>query len=450
MTTDAVPLTNAGTATRTQAEAERRAAARALLAHPVLTAAEHPEEMALVRRHATALKQTFSTQLGYPLVIESSFARLAKTPLPADAPTRGARRSNGVDFTPRAYTHLALVCAGLLAPGIGEQVLLSTLVGQLRADAASAGIAVDDSITDRRALVAAVDLLVGWGVLVETDGSVAAWGERREEALLTVNRSLLPHLLSRPLYTLGSPDELWQADPDAREKPRLELRRRLAENPLTRREDLTEAEADVLSRERRDVARALEDHFGLILEVRAEGALAYDPDEELTDVGFPGNGTIRQAALLLLDALTDNLRPTAGTAINVPSSRAPVSDDSEDGEDGEANGSRTRHVPGVLAPWEMVAEELEDLTGRNARSWRADVSGDLDRLRTEVVDLLEAVSLVTATSDGLALHPACFRYRPQPVRSPARSRRATGGEPTDALDSSSIEPSLFDTDSEVP
>lgn len=447
MTTDAVPLTNAGTSTRTQAEAERRAAARALLSHPILTAAEHPEEMALVRRHATALKQTFSTQLGYPLVVESSFARLAKTPLPADAPARGAQRSNGVDLTPRAYTHLALVCAGLLAPGTGEQVLLSTLVDQLRADAASAGITVDDSIADRRALVAAVDLLLSWGILLETDGSVAAWGERREEALLTVNRSLLPHLLSRPLYTLDSPDELWRADPAAREKPRLELRRRLIENPLTRREDLTDAEADVLSRERRDVARALEDHFGLILEVRAEGALAYDPDEELTDVAFPGNGTVRQAALLLLDALTDNLRPTAGTTVDLSArDQRPASHGTEEDNTGESGG-RARQMPGVLAPWEMVTDELEDLAGRNAKSWRADVTGDLDRLRTEVVDLLEAVSLVTVTPDGLGLHPACFRYRPQPVRAPARPRRATSGE---AMDADNTDLSLFDTDSEVP
>lgn len=445
MTADTAPLTNVSTATRTQAEAERRAAARALLVHPVLTATKHPEELALVRRHATALKQAFSTQLGYPLVVESSFARLAKTPLPADAPARGAHRSNGVDLTPRAYTHLALVCAGLLAPGTGEQVLLSTLVDQLRADAAATGITVDDSIADRRALVAAVDLLLSWGVLVETDGSVAAWGERREEALLTVNRSLLPHLLSRPLYTLASPDELWRVDPDAREKPRLELRRRLIENPLTRREDLTEAEADVLSRERRDVARALEDHFGLVLEVRAEGALAYDPDEELTDVVFPGNGTVRQAALLLLDALTDNLRPTAGTTVNRPThSQATASDDTEVVEEG---GGRTRQVPGALASWEMVTDELENLAGRNGKSWRADVAGDLDVLRTEVVDLLEAVSLVTAVPNGLALHPACFRYRPQPVRAPARPRRTSSGETTDADDG---DPSLFDTDPEIP
>ncbi len=33
----------------------------------------------------------------------------------------------------------------------------------------------------------------------------------------------------------------------------------------------------MLSRERTDLARHLDENFGLVLEVRAEGALAYDP-----------------------------------------------------------------------------------------------------------------------------------------------------------------------------
>jgi uncharacterized protein (TIGR02678 family) len=388
------------TATAEHAAAERRTAARALLNHPVLTTATHPDEMTLVRRHAAALKQMFATVLGYPLVVESSFARLVKTPLPAHAPTRPARRSTGADLTPRAYTYLALVCAGLLAPGTGEQVLVSGLVEQLRADAAAAGVEVDDTLAERRALVTALDLLLAWGVLVETDGTVAAWGERQEEALLSINRSLLPHLLARPLHTCTAPEQVWAEDPDAPEQPRRSLRRLLVENPLTRREDLTDGEADALSRERREITRTLEDNFGLVLEVRLEGALAYDPDEDLTDVEFPGQGTTRQAALLLLDALTDTLNPGAGDEVDVGG----------------------RSVPGVCAPWTMVTENLEDLAMRNAKTWRADVGTDVPRLRDEVVALLESVSLAQATPGGLVLHPACFRYRPEPVRTPTRTR----------------------------
>jgi len=66
-------------------------------------------------------------------------------------------------FTPRTSAYLALACAGLLAPDAAEQVLLSGLVEQLRADAATAGIPVDDTLGERRNLVAAIQLLLEWG-----------------------------------------------------------------------------------------------------------------------------------------------------------------------------------------------------------------------------------------------------------------------------------------------
>ncbi|WP_284976493.1 DUF2398 family protein [Arthrobacter sp. efr-133-TYG-104] len=226
------------------------------------------------------------------------------------------------------------------------------------------------------------------------------WGERNDEALLTINRSLLPQLLARPLYTLEQPDQLWEPDPDLPAQPRRDLRRRIIENPLVRREDLTEPERDALSRERNDVAQALSDAFGLELEVRAEGVLAYDTEEELTDVAFPGNGTARQAALLLLDALVDTLRPSSGAEALV----------------------RGRIVPGVLATWDLVDANLEHLAEQNSRNWRNDVIDNLDRLRAEVVQILTSVDLATVTDDGLVLHAACGRYRPEPVRSNAKPR----------------------------
>ena len=66
---------------------ERRIAARYLLSSPILTAARQPAELDLVRRHATALKSMFASQLGYALIVESSFARLVKAPLPLSAPS---------------------------------------------------------------------------------------------------------------------------------------------------------------------------------------------------------------------------------------------------------------------------------------------------------------------------------------------------------------------------
>jgi len=256
---------------------QRRIAARHLLASPILTAARNPAELELVRRHAPALKAMFAAQLGYALVVESTFARLVKSALPASAPVRPARRGTGdAPFTARTYVLLALACGALLAPGVGEQILISALVDQVRADAAEQSVTVTDSIGDRRQLVAALKLLASWGVVTETDGTLAGWGERpADEALLSINRALLIHLLPGPLHQYEAAEETWSRL--AAEPPRRRLRQRLVESPAVFRAELPDDELDVLSRERTELARHLDENFGLVLEVRAEGALAYDP-----------------------------------------------------------------------------------------------------------------------------------------------------------------------------
>jgi uncharacterized protein (TIGR02678 family) len=366
---------------------ERRLAARSLLASPILTAARQPAELDLVRRHATALKSMFAGQLGYALIVESSFARLAKAPLPSSAPVRPARRlTDNSPFTPATYVHLALACGALLAPGVGEQVLISALVDQIRADAAEQSITVTDGISDRRQLVRALRLLESWGVVTETDGSLSAWGERAEdEALLSINRSLLIHLLPSPLHHFETAEDTWsQRQP---EPPRRRLRQRLAENPALFRAELPDDELDVLSRERHELARQLDENFGLVLEVRAEGVLAYDPSGTLTDLGFPGVGRARQAALLLLDELAAALTPSGESLVVI---------------DG-------RPLPGILAPWPQVERVLAGLAIRYPRVWQ----DDPDALRAEVTGLLAALRLARPLDQGLAVFPFAARYQPQ-------------------------------------
>jgi uncharacterized protein (TIGR02678 family) len=366
---------------------ERRLAARSLLASPILTAARQPAELDLVRRHATALKSMFVGQLGYALIVESGFARLVKAPLPASAPVRPARRmTDNSPFTPATYVHLALACGALLAPGVGEQILISALVDQIRADAAEQSITVTDSISDRRHLVRALRLLGSLGVVTETDGSLSAWGERAEdEALLSINRSLLIHLLPSPLYHFETAEDTWSRRQP--EPPRRRLRQRLVENPALFRAELPEDELDVLSRERHELARQLDENFGLVLEVRAEGVLAYDPSGTLTDLDFPGVGRAKQAALLLLDELATALAPSGESLVMV---------------DG-------RPLPGVLAPWPQVAAVLGELAVRYPRVWQ----DGPDTLRTEVVDLLAALRLARRLDEGLAVFPFAARYQPQ-------------------------------------
>lgn len=372
---------------------ERRLAARSLLASPILTATRQPAELDLVRRHATALKSTFAGQLGYALIVESGFARLVKAPLPASAPVRPARRmTDNSPFTPATYVHLALACGALLAPGVGEQVLISALVDQIRADAAERAITVTDSISDRRQLVRALRLLETWGVVVETDGSLSAWGERAEdEALLSINRSLLIHLLPSPLYHFETAEDTWSQR--APEPPRRRLRQRLVENPALFRAELPEDELDVLSRERHELARQLDENFGLVLEVRAEGVLAYDPSGTLTDLEFPGSGRVKQAALLLLDELAAALAPSSESLVLI---------------DGQPR-------PGILASWPQVENVLAGLAIRYPRVWQDDPDG----LRTEVVDLLAALRLGLGLDQGLAVFPFAARYQPQ-VRVPTQ------------------------------
>jgi uncharacterized protein (TIGR02678 family) len=384
------------TGTASQAARERMDAARALLAHPLLTAA-HPEELALVRLHAPALRATFKKWLGYSLIVESTFARLVKGPVSPDGPARAARRPDNSAFTATTYTHLALLCAALLTPGTGEQTLISTLIDQVRSDAATIGVQIGDTLPERRALVTAIGQLTSWGVLSETDGTATGWGERREEALLTIHRAALPHLLARPLSRVTHPDDLLAADPQLADQPRRSLRRKLVENPLVRREDLTDAERDVLSRERSELTRVLAENFGLTLEVRAEGALAYDSTGSLTDTAFPGTGTVKQAALLLLAELIDLRQPESGTTASLDDGRA---------------------VPGVAATWDEVDSALARLSTRHRRAWGTTLIDQPDRLRDEVVALLSDLCLATATAAGLVVHPAAARYRPQPHAAP--------------------------------
>jgi uncharacterized protein (TIGR02678 family) len=401
------PVTVSQVSTAGMDAGQRRLAARHLLVSPILTASRNPAEMELVRRHAQALKSMFAAQLGYALVVESTFARLVKAPLPASAPVRAARRGTGdVPFTARTYVLLALACGALLAPGMGEQILISALVDQVRADAAEQSVTVTDGIGDRRQLVAALKLLAAWGVVTETDGTLTGWGERPgDEALLSINRALLIHLLPSPLHQYGTAEATWLRL--VAEPPRRRLRQRLVESPAVFRAELPDDELDVLSRERTELARHLDENFGLVLEVRAEGALAYDPASGiggLTDMDFPGSGSAKQAALLLLDELSVAAPPPDSTVLI----------------GGQA-------LPAILVPWARVGTVLGELANRYQAVWKGSYAESPDILRTEVVELLSAFRLAKPTDGGLAVFPFAARYQPQVATRPA-ARQTEGDE----------------------
>jgi len=205
-----------------------------------------------------------------------------------------------------------------------------------------------------------------------------------DEALLSINRPLLIHLLPSPLHQFTAAEDTWsQLQP---EPPRRRLRQRLVENPAVFRAELPDDELDVLSRERHELARHLDENFGLVLEVRAEGVLAYDPSGTLTDLDFPGAGSAKQAALLLLDELTMALQPSAESAVLVDGSPLPAAlaawsqVDAVLGElipggvSTQITAGQATHILGSITPpgaveaarCELAAEFTEDLRGIDA------------------------------------------------------------------------------------
>lgn len=371
----------------TQAVAERRQAARALLRRPLLHAdGPDADVLRLVRRHRGDLERMFADGLGYRLIVEPGAARLMKAGLGRDA-TRPLHRRSGKPFGPRGYAMLCLTVAALgRAKG---QLLVDELVAQVRSAAVDAGIDLDlDAIADRRALYAALSALVDLGVLHERDGDLEHWAEHRTASLLDVRRDRLSLLVSASLGGLEAPEDLLDtaALPSAAGGARVAVRRRLTESPVLSTDDLTEEQAEWWRRNRNREREWFADRFGLELEIRAEGAIAIDPDGELTDLEFPGSGSARQLALLVLERLADDLRPTAR-------------------ERDPAGRTRLRVDPGRVT---TVASEVLAQWGRGLkREYRENSAAAL----ADATDVLVGSGLVRVEPDGAwSVHAAAARF----------------------------------------
>lgn len=361
----------------------RRDAARALLQQPIVTAASDRETFDLVRRHAPALKSMFADRLGYRLVIEPTFARLTKAPLGSTSPHRALRHADGTEFGATTYACLALVCAALIEPGTGARVSVDDLLEQVRADAREIGIVFGDPVSEERNFAAALRVLEEWGVITESGHVDEATGDGPH---LDVHRDLLPHLLDIPLHGMPGPAAALarhEHEPAARR-----LYRRLVEDPFVARDELDDESATILARDRHELARILEDDFGLVLEVRAEGALAYDPAGVLTDEAFPGSGTLKHACLLLLAELTERFGDSAAATLHVD----------------------VHTLDSVLA----------DLAAARSRTWKSIYVRDLALLRRDVVALLVRLGLARPHENGLELTAPSARYRPVPAESTCR------------------------------
>ncbi len=367
-----------------QAVAERRTAARALLRTPLLTAdGPGADDLLLVRRHRDELERLFAEGLGYRLLVEPRAARLFKAGLGRDA-TRPLRkrlaRGEGRPFDPRAYALLCLTLAALTR--CPAQLLVDELVTHVRSALADTDLAVDlDRPGDRRALAAALLTLLELGVLVERDGDLAGWADGADAtSLLDVRRDRLRLLVAASLSGATGPDDLLAtaALPSAAGGARVAVRRHLLERPVLSTADLPQEQAEWWSRNRHREAEWFRDRFGLELELRAEGAIAVDPDDELSDVTFPGAGSQKHAALLLLEHLVRDARDREDDAVS------------------------------AQAVDEALARVVKD-HGRGLRKAYADA----DVLRADVLEVLAQVALLVPDGDGFRLHPAAARYAPQ-------------------------------------
>jgi uncharacterized protein (TIGR02678 family) len=357
--------------------------ARVLLRRPLLYS-DGPDGdlLPMIYRQRAVLQNLFTSLLGYRLEVQRRFARLHKAGPGADD-TRGEP-----SLTPRGYAYLALTLAVLT--GIGRQVLLSRLVIDVRSAAVEAGLDVADDPAGRRALTAALRHLVALGVITETEGTVT---DSAGEALITVDTDLLGQLLSGPLADSADPEELVRraasAGPRGTEHA---VRRRLVEDPVVLFHDLPPEQADWLRRNHANESKLLERFFGLVTETRLEGIAVSDPQDYLTDVVFPGPGTVARIALLALPELLGRCDPRQ------PDGRHPVS---------------TKDIH------EVCTELVESYPA----AWSRQATDDPEDLVRSVMSLLRRLGVLAADGEeSWLVSPVAHRWLPQPDATPAPGR----------------------------
>lgn len=304
---------------------ERQAAARRLLATPLVTRDTHPEEFPLIHAHADWLTRRFRALLGYELAVTADHARLTKTGL-LEPVVWPLRRDSGARFTPRAYAYLALALAALAE--LANPVSLREMIDGVRLAARDAGLDLDptDRRAERRPFVAAVNRLREWGAVREhgtaADGTLAEYAKSGVgDARFHVNHEIIRRLLARPPRSEAGAEEFLSA---AREgagsadgaELALAVLRRLAETAVVYREHLPEAQAVWLRHHQWRAVAELGQFLGCDAEVRAEGVALVTRGT----AAFPPPDATGQAALTLLTRLVAALRPqrTPATGVAIP------------------------------------------------------------------------------------------------------------------------------------
>ncbi|MFJ8621692.1 DUF2398 family protein [Kitasatospora sp. NPDC093550] len=364
--------------------AERRIAARLLLAHPLVTASgPHADGFPLIRRHRDWLAERFDTLLGYRLDVGPWHARLCKAGLGPGGARRLDHPVTGAPFTPGGYAQLALALALLVdAP---EQLGLRRLLDAMCA-------AAPELSADPADLAMALAVLAEWQVLGDLPADPADPVD--DTFVLTVDRELARAVPAGPPALAADAADLIRRAAEA--EPATAVRRLLAETPAVLAADLSEERRAWLSEHRLSGPAALADFLGLETELRAEGVALLDPAAELTDLAFPGAGTLAQATLLLVERLVEEVRPLPGEAAE---GDVPIPDALIDGVLGD-----------IADEYGLPARYLSDRTA----------------LRRDALDLLHRLGLITPTPQPK--RPPTWHLRPHAARfAPAPDLHPTPG-----------------------
>jgi uncharacterized protein (TIGR02678 family) len=386
---------------------------RLLLGSPLITAGDNADGFDLVRRRQEPITRWFDYYCGWSLVVEprKGYARLAKVRADDHAradtsrPARRLRSGRGA-FDRRRYVLLCVVVAELLSAPMTTIGLLADRVVQATRTEPALGGFDPTRRPERMAYVDVLRLLESYGAIEVVDGVTEAYLESDEaKVLYRVDATLLIRLLAAPRgpsQTAVPADEVagrferlltdlvreprygGRTDHDGESVPmsdtqrnlwlRHSVFRRLFDDPVVYRDDLTEAQlAYLASPTGRKLLRDAAQHAGFEVEERAEGYLLVDVDGLATDSRFPDDsGTAKVAALTVLDTILA--------------------------------------APGGVALEQMVnhAAALLERAPRWAMAYRSD--GGAQRLVSDALAVLTDFGLVRRTGGLVFARPAAARY----------------------------------------
>ncbi len=297
----------AGVSADPRRELDLRAAARHLVAHPLVLAEHDPDTFRLIRRHEHSLDRWFTQRFGYRLQVTSDTARLLKSTVVARRRPLRTATDQSRALSVREYTMLALALAAVAA---GPNVIsLRDLLQKIRSAASDAGVTVTEALADRRALIAALKWMIRHGLASEAHDRVDRYIDNSEaDAVLRIRPDRVALLPLPALAGSETVDALMDRSEERRSHPRRWMRSTLLEEPVLYRGDLADDEWAELRRRLGEEARIFDEMFGLRLETRAEGVATIDPEDGMTDSRFPLGGTVGHAALLAIGRLIETER----------------------------------------------------------------------------------------------------------------------------------------------